>query len=416
MGLVALTIYGVGDILGAGIYALIGEIVGAAGSYGWLSFAIAMFVAGLTGLAYAELGSRYPVSAGESYFCDRAFGRPVLSILIGWLVFCSGLISLATISRAFAEYFGELLPGLPAEFMIVGLISLLGVINFIGIRMSSGTNIVCTLIEILGLVIVLATGFLFLSSLGEAPGMAEPGEFSWSRVLRGSTLAFFAFIGFEDMVNVSEEVRAPERNMPRAIIIASVVTGVLYMLVVIVATRVVPTNDLADSGAPLLLAVQTAAPRFPLWLFSVIALFAVANTGLLNFITASRLVYGMSRHNLLPAWLGAVHPTTATPHRAIVVCYLTALLLALSGSLEALAGTTSLLLLSVFATMNASLLRIHIRRDPHDGFRIPSVIPLCGLCFCIGLVPFVPTPSLFASGVVVVIGLFLGNRRIRESG
>ncbi|MBW2629323.1 MAG: amino acid permease, partial [Deltaproteobacteria bacterium] len=317
LGFWALVFYGVGDILGAGIYALVGKVAGVAGSASWAAFAVALLVAGLTALTYAELGGRFPRSAGESFFTEQAFGRRGLALLVGWVVLCSGVLSLATVSVAFGGYMSGLVPGLPSSVTVVGILLLLAAINFRGMRESSTTNIVATMVELTGLLIVIIVGALFLAKepqAGVSETIAAGSEVSWDRVARGAALSFFAFIGFEDMVNVAEEVKDPERNMPRAILIALCVTGFVYLLVVIVATSVVPAAVLEESEAPLLTVVQHSTDAVPDRLFSLIALFAVANTGLLNFIMGSRLIYGMSRQGLLPSAFGHVHPKRRTPH------------------------------------------------------------------------------------------------------
>ena len=418
LGFWALVFYGVGDILGAGIYALVGKVAGVAGSASWAAFSVALLVAGLTALTYAELGGRFPRSAGESFFTERAFGRPALALLVGWMVLSSGVLSLATVSVAFGGYMSGLVPGLPQAVTVGGILLLLAAINFRGMRESSTTNIVATMVELTGLLIVIVAGALFLSEDNDASisqTIAASSEVSWTDIARGAALGFFAFIGFEDMVNVAEEVKDPERNMPRAILVALVVTGFIYLLVVVVATSVVAPPALADSEAPLLAVVQQATHAIPDRLFTLIALFAVANTGLLNFIMGSRLIYGMSRQGLLPSALATVHPKRRTPHLAILTVLVVALGLALSGSLTYLAGTTSLLLLMVFFTVNLSLIVIKRRdRGTTRTFCAPAATPILGALTCLGLMPFVPRESLLTAGIILALGaalVWLHSRR-----
>jgi len=419
LGFWALVFYGVGDILGAGIYALVGKVAGVAGSASWAAFGVALLVAGLTALTYAELGGRFPRSAGESFFTEQAFGRPGLALLVGWIVLCSGILSLATVSVAFGGYMSGLVPWLPPSLTVVGILLLLAAINFRGIRESSTTNIVATMVELTGLLIVIVVGAVFLGRRPDASiaQTIEAGRtVGWTEIASGAALGFFAFIGFEDMVNVAEEVRDPERNMPRAILIALCVTGLVYLLVVVVATSVVAPAVLADSEAPLLSVVRRATDVVPDRLFTLIALFAVANTGLLNFIMGSRLIYGMSRQGLLPAALGKVHLKRRTPHLAILSVLAVALVLALSGTLTYLAGTTSLLLLLVFFTINVSLVTIKRRdREALRTFCAPRLVPIAGALSCLGLMPFVPTGSLLTAGIILGLGASLvalrGERR-----
>jgi amino acid transporter len=287
-------------------------------------------------------------------------------------------------------------------------------------RESSTTNIVATMVELTGLLIVIVVGALYLAEepqVGISETIAASSEVSWGNIARGAALSFFAFIGFEDMVNVAEEVKDPERNMPRAILLALIVTGFVYLLVVVIATSVVPPAVLEQSKAPLLAVVQRSTDAIPDRLFSLIALFAVANTGLLNFIMGSRLIYGMSRQGLLPSAFGRVHPKRRTPHVAILTVLAVALLLALSGTLTYLAGTTSLLLLMVFFTMNVSLTVIKRRdRERLRTFCAPRMVPIVGALTCLLLMPFVPRGSLLTAGIILALGTGLVGLRSRRSG
>lgn len=414
LGLWALVAYGVGDILGAGIYALVGKIAGIAGTASWLAFAVALVVAALTALSYAELGSRYPRSGGESYFCQRAFRSPALALIVGWIVFCSGVVSLATVSHAFVGYLFSFLdiplsqlwyPAVLCVFLLA-----IGGINFYGIRQSSQANIVCTVVEMCGLLLVLVLGIVFLIRVPATSATAPPPA-DWPTVGmlgHAATVAFFAFIGFEDMVNVAEEVHSPRRTMPLAILLSLVIAGSIYIAVVWVATAVASPVDLADSDAPLLLVIQRAAPRFPSWLFTPIALFAVANTGLLNCIMASRLLYGMGKQQLVPVSLTYLHPRTETPIWAIVFVLTSAVALALSGTLVHLAGTTSALLLLVFFVVNASLLVVKVRhRSRRVPFAVPRALPALALLATGGLFCFVPPASFALAGAILGVGVAL---------
>ncbi len=421
LGLVALVFYGVGDILGAGIYALVGEVAAIAGDYSWLAFLIALLVAGLTGLTYAELGGRFARSGGESHFCQQAFSSPWIARLIGWLVFCSGVLSLSTISRAFAGYLQALVPDISPEICVVLLLLLLAAINIVGIRVSSVANIFCTVVEASGLLLVICVGLAYL--IGEAPEVVNVAPAARSepvgvlKLLQASSLAFFAFIGFEDMVNVAEEATDPRRDMPRAILLAASTAGLLYIVVVVVATQVVEPDHLQNSSAPLLAVVNTAAPWVPGWLFTAIALFAVANTGLLNFVTASRLLYGMSQDGLLPKCLSAVHHRRGTPHWAVLVVLVTGILLATSGTIGYLAGTTSVLLLCVFVTMNVALIRLkQQRRRAPESFTVPVAIPVAGAAVCLGLLLTTPRQEALTAALIIIVGILLAWQGRRRSG
>ena len=408
MGFWAIVAYGVGDILGAGIYALIGKIAGIAGHYCWIAFGIAFITASFTALSYAELGSRFPRSGGEATFCLEGFKRPWISFLVGWLVLFSGIVSMATISRAFAGYLSPMIPGVPIPVIIIAFLLLLTVINFAGIRHSSSANILCTLIEVSGLLIIVAIGINTLmhhGGLALAPSTGE--KISPILMLQAGALAFFAFIGFEDMVNVSEEVKNPETSIPAAIITSLGLASLLYIAVAIISVNVVDPKHLAASKAPLLEVVRVGAPSFPLSLFTIIALFAVSNTSLLNFITGSRLIYGMADQGLLPRQLAKIHPSTRTPYVAILLVLAVTLGLALSGTLTFLAGTTSTLLLLVFIAVNASLLLIKKQGRKGGKFHVPALVPILGFLSCAGLIAFVPPHSLVTASGVAGVGIVL---------
>lgn len=412
-GLPTLVIYGVGDILGAGIYAVIGKIAGLSGSLVWVSFLTAMTVAALTALSYAELGSRIPQSGGVATFIHTAFRKDWLSILVGWLMFCTCLVSMATLSKAFAGYLNAFAPAIPAWLIIIALFSALAFVNFRGMQESSALNIFCTALEVSGLVIVIVVSALFL--IGNGAGAGNPAGSSvpnapaigWTAIVQGAALAFYAFIGFEDIVNVAEEVKNPERNVPRAILFALGIAGVVYLLVSWLASNVLSPAALAGSNAPLLDVVRRAQPNFPAVVFSLIALFAVLNTALLNFVTASRLLFGMSREGLLPAWLGKLHPRRATPYRTLLIILPMAIFLALSGTLQFLAGTTATLILAMFCLVNLSLLVIKRQEPRTDGFQVPYLIPALALISNLVLVAFASRESHILALVFTGMGMLL---------
>lgn len=405
MGLGALIIYGVGDMLGAGVYALIGKVAGVMGNAVWLAFAASMVAAALTGLSYASLGSRHPRAAGIAYISQRAFGRPFLSYLLGLAVVASGLTSFAAGARAFAGYFlgvlGVNTTTLAVSAVVVGYIAVLTLINLRGMRESTWLNVLCTTIEAAGLFIIIAVGIRYWGGVNylETPVASTGGTgISFPLILGGAVLTFYSFVGFEDMLNVTEEVKNPERNFPIAVLAALAITTVIYIAVAITAVSVVPHAELAASSQPLVEVVKRAAPWFPSSAFSFIALFAITNTGLLNYIMGSRLVYGLSRQGLMPRALGAVHPTRHTPHRAIFALLVLVLILALSGNVAQLASATSTLLLGVFICVNASLIVLKRRKDEEPGrFEIPVIIPILGILTCALILAHATRPALLTA-------------------
>ena len=417
LGFWALACYGLGDILGAGIYALMGKVAGVAGTHAWLGFSVSLVAAAITALTYAELVTRFPRSGGEAFYTQQGFRLSLVSTVTGWLVFCAGTLSLSAIAVAFAGYLQDWVPALPAPVITVAFIVTLGFINFRGIRESSMANILCTAIEAAGLIVVIVVGVLYLAETGPAATPASslhPAQADWTSVMQGAALAFFAFIGFQDMVNVAEEVKSPERNFPAAILTALGVAGLMYIIIAVIAVQVVEPSVLGDSSAPLSQVVATATGNGRLQhIFPVIALFAVANTGLLNFIMASRLLYGMATQGLLPAALSRVHGDRRTPHRAIIAVMVAALALALSGTLGYLAGATSTLLLVVFLAVNLALVLVK-RRDPEgsQGFRVPLAVPLLGVAVTGVVTGFAQPSSLLTTAGLIAAGIGLwGIRR-----
>lgn len=401
-----LVIYGVGDILGAGIYAVVGRIAGLSGALVWASFVVAMVVAAFTALSYAEMGSRFPKSGGVAYFVHRAFRTNWLSTLVGWLMFCTCVISMATISRAFAGYVIAIAPGLPDWLIILVLFAGLTFVNFRGMEESSALNVVCTTLEVSGLIIVILVTSAFLLGGNSTAAVATPAQPSIGliAVIQGAALAFYAFIGFEDLVNVAEEAKNPERDVPRAIVIALSIAGVIYILVSWLSVQVLDPAALAASKAPLLDVVRRAQPNFPSVIFTVIAAFAVLNTALLNFVTASRLIYGMSRERLLPAWFSRLHSERSTPYRTFFVIVPLAIALAVSGTIQLLAGATATLILVMFCLVNVSLLVIK-RRDPQTrGFRVPIVVPALALLLNLGLIAFASNESRVLGLAFMAVG------------
>ncbi len=407
LGLFALIAYGVGDILGAGIYALIGKVAGFVGTGAWLPFLFSFAVAILTGFTYAELASRYPRSAGAAIYSLKAFRQPAFSYFLGFLVLMSGVVSMATVSHAFAGYVKAIWPGVPPVFVLIGFFLMLTLINFWGINESSLTNIFCTAVEISGILIVVFAGLKWFGSVSYFEISPPEGQTPMNAFFQAAVLSFYAFIGFEDMANVAEETRQPEKFLPRAIIISIGIVTLLYILTALMAVSAVPPRELAASSAPLLLVAERGFPWISRELFALIALFAVTNTALVNFIMGSRLLYGMASMGLAPSFLGRVHPKRQTPYVAIGVVFFIALILSLTGTLVILAQSNSLILLTVYFFMNLSLILIKFRPgETQAPFQIPRAIPFFGALSAFFLIFFVDRRAFLT--VLVLLGLGLG--------
>ncbi len=377
--LLPLIFYGIGDILGSGIYGLIGKVAGQVGNFIWLAFLAAFLVALMTGISYAALGSRYPRAAGSSFIVWKASSSPALAFIIGLATMCSGLTSMAAASNIFSGYLSGMLEFIPVWAGIVGFCLLLTGIVFVGIRESLWVNALCTAIELAGLLLVIAVGIPYLGdvNLFDVQSIPNTRALDPSLILGGAVLAFYSFIGFEDLLNVSEEVVQPERNVPLALMISMVTASAIYMLIGVVAVSVVPAEQLAASKQPLVDVVAKAWPGFPTQVFSVIALFAVANTALLNYLMSSRLIYGLANLGLLPKVLSKVHGKTKTPYYAVGVVFAILITLAFVGEVSSLARATALFVLMVFLAMNVSMIVIQ-RREKKQGPRIPIAVPILG--------------------------------------
>jgi amino acid transporter len=389
IGPTQMALYGLGSMLGAGIYGLIGKAAGEVGNAVWLAFIVALIAALLTALSYASLGSRYPRAAGAAYVTQRAYGFPLLSFMIGLALVCSGLTSIATQSRVFAANLVDLLgiEGVSIAWLALGFLLVLTGIVFRGIRESMWVNVLCTLVEAAGLILVVAVGISYWGSVDYFETPTTGDDHAMLLVIQGAVLAFFAFIGFEDMYNVAEEVRDPQRTIPIGLITAMAVAAVLYIAVAITAVSVVSWQELAAAPGPITEVVARAAPLIPPVVFTGITLFAVANTGLVNYVTASRLLYGMGRQGLLPSVFGKVHNGRRTPHVAIAVLFLVLAPLALTGTIAELASATVLLLLAVFAVVNGSLFILKGRKSETPGlFEIPRFVPALGTLVCLALI------------------------------
>jgi APA family basic amino acid/polyamine antiporter len=386
LGLTMITLYGLGNILGAGIYVLIGEVVGAAGMGAPMAFVMAAFVAALTAFSYGELVARFPVSAGEAVYVHEAFDLRWLSTGVGLLIAVAGMVSSATLARGFVGYFQVLLH-LPDALLIVSLVAILGFIAAWGIKSSVRIAAALTLIEAGGLImIVLVAGGELHTVPEHLPEMLlQEGSSALPGVFLGAFLAFFAFIGFEDMVNVAEEVERPERNLPLGIVIALCVSTVIYLLVILVALTTVPMEQLAESKAPLALVYQHATGQSPI-VISVIGLLAVINGALVQIIMAARVCYGMSTKGWLPRALGVINPRTRTPVTATILVSVIVILLAVWFPLVHLAGATSFLVLAVFGLVNIALVAIKLRQSSIAGVMpCPMWIPVAGALTSIGL-------------------------------
>ncbi len=405
-----LTFFVIGDILGAGIYALVGEVGGEVGGAIWAAFLLALGLALFTAFAYAELVTKYPKAAGAALYVNRAFGRPFVTFMVAFAVIASGLASAATIARAFGGEYLSAFVSLPVAVVGMAFIAAISLINLRGIRESMRFNFVLTTIEIAGLLLVVVIGAAALSDgLGD-PGRAldfKQGDSVVLALISGAGLAFFALIGFEDSVNLAEEASRPRVDFPWALFGGLLAAGMIYLLVTTIASMVVPTGQLAASDGPLLEVTSVGPLAVPDRLFSAIALFALANGALINLIMASRLLYGMAGEGVLPPVFGRVHPVRRTPWVAIAFTAAVAAALLITGDIGELADTTVLLLLLVFATVNASVLVLRRETVPEPHFRAPTVMPVIGMAVSLALIMTKDAETFARAAVLLAIGFLL---------
>jgi len=415
LGLFEVTLSGVGIILGAGIYALIGKAAELAGNSVWLSFAIAALIAVFTGLSYAELSSIFPQASAEYEYTNRAFGKR-LAFVVGWLIIFSGVIGASTVALGFGGYFFAL-TGLPVLPSAILLLLLLSVVLFWGIKISAWFAIVFTLIETSGLLMVIYIG---LPHLGSVDYLEMPH--GTSGVFEAAALIFFAYMGFEEMVKLSEETRDPEKNVPLALIGALAITIVLYMLVAVSVVSVVSWETLAASEAPFAEVAAQALGSDAFLVISAIALFATANTVLLMLLAASRIAYGMAGSSSIPDFLAKVHPGRGTPWAAIVVVMLLSMGFVFSGDIAFVASANDFILFATFVVINASLIYLR-RKDPDRPrpFRVPlrigwvPVLPILGIFTCLFLILHLDPAAILLGAALAVVGGVLALVRSRES-
>jgi basic amino acid/polyamine antiporter, APA family len=405
-----LLLFILGDILGGGIYALVGEVGAETGGAIWVAFTLALIAALFTAASYAELVTKFPHAGGASLFAHRAFGHPLVSFVVAFAVVASGITSASALARGFG---GDYLSAFVDVEVAAGAIALLvaiALVNFRGIGESVRLNVAFTLVELGGLVLIVVIAVVALGQGDADPGRAlefKEGSSVLAASLAGAALAFYALIGFEDSVNVAEEAQDPVRVYPRVLFGGLAIAGVLYLLVTVGASMVVPTSDLAASSGPLLEVVEQGPLGIPEKLFSAIGLLALANGALINMIMASRLLYGMSREGVVPRPLGAVHRGRRTPWVAIVFTSAIALALVLTANLEKLADTTVALLVVVFAVVHVCVLVLRRRPVGHDHFRVPAIVPVIGIGISLTLLTQIEARVWARVGVLLAVGLAL---------
>jgi amino acid transporter len=399
-----------GDVLGAGIYALMGVLAEDVGGVLWAPLVAALVLALLTAGSYAELVTKYPKAGGAAVFAERAFKQPVLSFLIGFCMLAAGVTSAAGLALAFAgDYLSTFIdvPAVPAAMVFLVLVACL---NARGISESMKSNMVMTVVELSGLLIVIvAVAVMVGGGRGEVDRITQfpDGSVPAMAILGGAIVAYYSFVGFETSANVAEEIRNPSKVYPAALFGALVTAGVVYALVGIASAIALPANELSASSGPLLAVVGASGVNVPDWLFSAIALVAVANGALLTMIMSSRLAYGMAEHGLLPSVLNRVLPQRRTPWVAIVATTVVAMVLTLVGDLSTLAETVVLLLLFVFISTNVAVLVLRRDAVEHDHFRVWTFVPVLGVLSCLLLLTQQTATVWLFGAILLAVGAVL---------
>jgi amino acid transporter len=430
MGPGLLLLFIVGDILGTGVYALVGDVAAEVGGAAWVPFLVAFAVAAVTAFSYLELVTKYPQAAGAALYAHKAFGIHFITFLVAFVVMCSGITSASTASRAFAANFFTGVDIEPSKLAVavlaLGFMAALAAINYRGVGESVKLNVILTIVEITGLIVVIAVGFWAFTGgtadvdFGRITAFETADDKNTFLAITAATsLAFFAMVGFEDSVNMAEETKDPVKTFPKILLTGLGIAGVVYVLVSIVAVALVPIGKLEESDTPLVEVVKAGAPNLPIDdILPFMTMFAVSNTALINMLMASRLIYGMAKQHVLPPVLGTVHPKRRSPWVAIIFTTLIAFGLILyvsafasSNAISILGGTTSLLLLAVFAVVNVAVLVL--RRDVQEAgghFTTPTALPVIGFLVSLYLVlPFSgrPAQQYIVAGGLVAIGIVL---------
>jgi amino acid transporter len=430
--------YVLGDVLGSGIYVLIGLVAAAVGGAFWIAFAVGVTLATITGLAYAELVTKYPQAAGAALFVKKAFHNRPLAFLITVCMLSASFAAAGSLATGFASYFAEIWSLPPALLVTIVFVVGLAVVNFVGITESVVINMLMTFVEVAGLLIVLVIGIVYVAQgdadLGTLTDFRADGNPAFA-IVSGVALAFFAMTGFENAANVAEETVEPERTFPRALVGGMVTAGVVYVLVSMAAALTVPGSTLAESDAALLEVVKTGILPVPVGamtlLFAVIAMVAITNTTLVAVVTQSRILYGMANEDVVPDAFSKVHAGRRSPwfslcFAALVVCGLLVTGWLLNGAgvgidvVARLATVTVVFTLFIYALVIVSALKLRGTDEGEHTFHASSTLLVLGIVGNLVLLGYVviddPASLIWCAGLLAIGGVlfvlehFLGSR------
>ena len=420
--------YVLGDVLGSGIYVLIGLVAGAVGGAFWVAFAVGVTVATVTGLAYAELATKYPKAAGAALYVNRAFGNKTLTFMITVFMLAAVFAAAGSLASGFASYFSEVWELPPLLLVSLVFLTVLAVVNYLGITESVVANMVMTFVEVAGLVIVMVIGVWHVAEGNADFSVLTDFEAETNPVLAviaGVALAFFAMTGFENAVNVAEETVDPARSFPRALVGGMIAAGVIYVLVAMTAALTVPIGTLADSDAALLEVVEAGilpiSVTFMATLFACIAMVAITNTTLVSVVTQSRILYGMAKEDVVPGVFGKVHASRRSPWVALLFSLVVVCALLVVGKLlnevgvdvdivARLATVTVVFILFIYALVIISAMKLRGRDEDEQTFTAPTWLLMVGLVanlVLLGYVIYDDPSSLYWCGGLVAVGVVL---------
>lgn len=418
--------YVLGDVLGSGIYALIGVMAFTVGGAFWISFAVGVTIAMLTGFAYAELITKYPQAAGAALYTHKAFKSRQLTFFVTFCLLAATIAAAGTLARVFGgTYFSEFVDGVPVAAVGVGFIVVLSLLNFRGITESVWANMVMTLVETTGLLIILVVGGTVLAN-GDAD-LSTPFELNDGNptlvVLSGVALAFFAMTGFENAANIAEETREPSKVFPKALLGGMALAGVLYMVIAFIAAMVAPLSDLtAGDGeeGSLLTVVQAGPLAIPELVFSAIALVAVTNTTLVSLVAQSRIMYGMAKQGVVPRVFAKTHRERRTPWVAILFTASLVCLLLLVADVDRLATVTVLFLIVVYGMVCLAALKLRGSKVDHDHYTAPTALLVLGVVANLGILVYTivddPSSLVWCGGILAIgVALYFVNNAVMKN-
>lgn len=400
------TLMSIGIILGAGIYVIIGEAAGFTGNSLWISFLIGASVATFTGLSYAELCSRFPKAGAEYVYVQNSFGQ-TSAWLTGWLIIAGNIIGGTTVALGFSNYFSALFNTSVIPVAIVVLI-ICGIILVLGIKETASVTILFTLIEAIGLFIII---FIGLQKFGNVDYLQLTNGIKG--IIEGGVLIFFSYLGFQGITRLAEETKQPEKNIPKAIILSIIITTIIYILVAIAAVSVIPAQDLANENAPLARIAETSFGQNSFIVLSAIALFSTFNTALMMLLSGSRLIYGISKEKGLPKLFSKVSKRTLAPWVAISGVITAAIFCLLIGDLKSIANLTNFTVFSVFIVINATLIFLRVKKPINEGFKVPfnigkiPIFPLLGIITSIFMIGNLSIRILILGILLIIIGIIV---------